>query len=266
MRLKGVFRIAKDNAVKMLFAVSMLFVPSILFAQTDDAETISADRPGVSAGTDVMPKHKIQWETGMAFDFSRNDDLIERSFNFNNSLFRYGLLSFLELRMELNGYYQHLADDNHVGLGPVNLGTKIKLYESNNWIPNISLLASFDLPIGSEWLKPTHVAPSVHALFSNDLSSRLNLGYDVGLDWDGEQSTPDVFAGVCLGYSLNESVSFFIESYNYFYHNSSDDYGADLGVSWLVSNKVQLDVSGGLSLNHFGDFYNVGIGVSWLIN
>ena len=34
----------------------------------DELPVISADRPGALTGTDIMPRFKLQWETGMGVE------------------------------------------------------------------------------------------------------------------------------------------------------------------------------------------------------
>ena len=71
----------------------LLFVPALAFAQEESGFT--ADRPGESTGPDVMPLHRVQWETGVGFSRTFGVD----EFTLNNTLIRYGLTQFAEVRV-----------------------------------------------------------------------------------------------------------------------------------------------------------------------
>lgn len=51
-----------------------LIVLAIVFAMgisaQESASGISADRPGMATGVDVMPFKSVQWETGFQYDYS----------------------------------------------------------------------------------------------------------------------------------------------------------------------------------------------------
>lgn len=69
----------------------ILCISICAFCFAQEEQNISADRPGMSTGTDVMPLHKVQWETGVAFDWEHRGGAKQETFTINNTLFRYGL-------------------------------------------------------------------------------------------------------------------------------------------------------------------------------
>lgn len=250
---------------ELLIVVMLLLIPSVwhvAFAQSGDF-SFTADRPGVATGTDVLNKGLFQWEVGAAYDRTDNDDAVMHGYTFCNSLFRYGLTNTAELRLELNGVYEHSKGSDRTGLAPVIVGTKVKLYDSDNWLPTTSLLATLALPLGTKGFRPNNVAPSLYLLFANNLTEKLCLDYNVGLEWDGEDAGQTVFAAACLGYSFNDTFGAFVESYNYFPRHGKAEWNADCGVTVQVAPRVQLDLSGAMNLNHIGDMYGVSLGVAW---
>ena len=48
---------------------AFLMASVMAVAQTDEP-VISADRPGMATGTDIMPKGKVQWETGGGYEMA----------------------------------------------------------------------------------------------------------------------------------------------------------------------------------------------------
>ena len=57
-----------------------------------------------------------------------------------------------------------------------------------------------------------------------------------------------------------------MESYNYLNRQDENHYMTELGLTWLVSRRVQLDLEGDFDLKNLGKYYSVGCGISWLIN
>lgn len=220
--------------------------------------TISADRPGMSTGTDVMPKGKLQWETGIGYE--RNGS--SATFTINNTLLRYGWVDWAEFRVGMD----LLSADGTTGVSGLMFGTKISLIENTGWVPAISLLANLQSPhLGSPDFCPEYLTPQLYLLFQNQVTDRFSLGYNVGAEWNGSHAQPTTFAAVCLGISFTEGLGCFVESYNYFCAGSSN-YCVDLGLNWVVARNLQLDVAANFDLQRLDNYFMVSGGVAWLIN
>lgn len=243
---------------RTVLLIAMMWLLAVTtMAQTDEAE-ISADRPGMSTGTDVMPKGKIQWETGVGYESEGG----AATYTLNNTLLRYGLVNWAELRVGMD----LLHSNGITGLSALNIGTKVALIENEGWKPAISLLANLQTPhIGSQAFCPTHLAPQLYVLFQNQVTSWFNVSYNVGAEWDGTLAEPSTFAAVCLGFSLTERLGCFVESYNYF-HSLGNTYAIDLGVNWVVTRNLQLDLAANLDLQNPSNYLMISGGVAWLIN
>lgn len=229
----------------------------MVVAQTNEP-VISADRPGMSTGTDVMPKGKVQWETGVGYESEGG----AATYTLNNTLVRFGLVDWAELRVGMD----LLHGNGTTGLSALNIGTKIAMVENKGWVPAISLLANLQCPrIGSSAFTPSHLAPQLYVLFQNQVTSWFNVGYNVGAEWDGTLAEPSTFAAVCLGFSITESLGCFVESYNYF-HSLGNTYAMDLGLNWVVTRNLQLDLAANLNLQNTGNYLMISGGVAWLIN
>lgn len=114
----------------VLFALMLLV--SFGNAQ-EELPVLPADRPGNTWFAEVLPHHQVSWENG--FGFESSPDGPGSKFNF--------------------------------GIAPLTIGTKVRVYESHNWLPSIGLLAEFQLPyVGSKDLVPSHLAPSMYLLFA----------------------------------------------------------------------------------------------------
>ena len=80
--MKTLNRVAKNDimALKQMKRFSLI-VLAIVFAMgisaQDSASSISADRPGMATGVDVMPFKSVQWETGFQYDYSSGAHSLE---------------------------------------------------------------------------------------------------------------------------------------------------------------------------------------------
>ena len=78
-----------------LLLTALVLICSLCNAQ-DELPTISADRPGALTGTDVMPRFKLQWETGVGYESTTDGP---HTLTLNNTLLRFGLFENAEIRV-----------------------------------------------------------------------------------------------------------------------------------------------------------------------
>ena len=83
---------------KTLLILALFSVSILLYAQ--DEYVISADRPGMATGTDVMPFLKVQWGTGFESSWDGSP-----GFLLPTTMFRFGITHFAEIRLEYDGNY-----------------------------------------------------------------------------------------------------------------------------------------------------------------
>ena len=244
---------------KLLFTVLFL-INSICYAQE-----ISADRPGALTGTDVMPLHTLQWETGMGYESTKGGP---HTFTLNNTLLRFGLFENTEIRVgtDFLMWNDGQAREPSFGVSPLTIGMKTRFYESTGYLPSVSMLVELKSPhVGTKELLPAHLAPSLHLLFEHTFTDWLGICYNVGAEWDGETATPTTYLGFGVYFDITEHIGTFVETYNYI-HPEGNQYLTQFGFTWLASRRVQLDVSADLDFKNLGKFYVVSSGVAWLIN
>ena len=257
--------------MKYYWTCLLLLVASVLMAQEQPVEELwmEPDRPGMATGTGVMPFKGIMWETGFEAGFGKN----EYSVLMPTTMFRFGITRFAELRIEYDG---SLVRDNlnnwSYEVAPLVLGTKVRIFdgsEQHKWIPKTALMVNLAIPSTPDLAKTMHVAPSAYLLFANDVTDWFNIGYNVGVEWDGVQAKPNTFLALCLGFTVTDWMGAFVESYNYFtdYGNNTDaECGLDGGFNFMVHDRVQLDVYAGFDVRDPKANSYVGLGVAWLIN
>ena len=249
----------------------LLLVTTVVMAQevTQEELWMEPDRPGMATGTGVMPFKGVMWETGFEAAFGRDQYTVLMP----TTMFRLGISKFAELRIEYDGALIR-GDEKKWSyeVAPLILGTKVRIFDGSEqykWIPKTSLMVNLAIPSTPDLAKTTHLASSAYLLFSNDVTDWFNIGYNVGVEWDGTETKPWTFLALCLGFSITDHIGAFVESYNYitdYGKHFSIDCGLDAGFNFMVHDRVQLDVYGGFNARDPKASSYVGLGVAWLIH
>jgi hypothetical protein len=244
-----------------VIALLIALLPLPIWAQSEEAG-FTADRPGATTGTDVLPKGRLQWETGMGFEHAEQDGLTVKTWLLNTSMLRWGFSDYAELRLQGDWLYNSCEGVHNNGLANLAIGTKAKLFDGWKAVPAIALLGNVFIPGSNNYL-PEDWGGQIGLLFENQLTDRLSLGYEGDMIWN-DSSRPTIFYGLCLGLALNGGWQLIAEEYN-----SNTSFGTDswveLGAAWQCSNRVQLDVSTDIYLNAPKDFWNLQVGIAWQI-
>jgi len=249
---------------RRLLLIALVFICGLCYAQ-EELPVISADRPGALTGTDVMPLHKLQWETGMRYESTKEGP---HTLALNSTLLRFGLFENAEIRLgtDFLMWNDGQAREPSFGLAPLTLGMKTRFYEGTKYLPSVSMLAELTSShVGTKELLPSNMAAALHLLFEHTFTDWFGICYNVGAEWDGETATPTTYLGFGVYFSITEQIGTFVETYNYI-HPEGNQYLTQFGLTWLVSRRVQLDLSGDLDFQNLGKFYVISGGVSWLIN
>lgn len=241
------------------FLVTALMSLMTLGAMAQEAE-FTADRPGASTGPSVVGHKVFQLEQGMQYD----GDGGKGQFTFSNTLLRYGILEGAELRLGGDALMYHSLGQWHTAFTGLTLGTKIRCYEGAGAMPAVSVLADLAIPsTGSRGFAAEGFTPSLYLLFENPINESLSVGYNVGVE--SLFSYPTTFLAVCLGFTIDEHLGCFAESYSYLgkYGNL---YAVDFGANYMLSERVQLDIAANLDLQHPAQSWAISFGVAWQIN
>ena len=247
-----------------------LFLYSTVSAQTKDSIPFVPDRPGMATPPYIIHGNIFEVEEGIQYENSTDGVIRNQNFLFSSVLLRYGLLENAEIRIQTDFAYNIIDGVNHsvvYGFDPITFGTKIKLSEQRGVVPNLSLLFNLTLPfIGKNEFRPDNAAPSFYLLMANDLSETVNLCYNYGIIWDRSSSVPTHFYAICLGVTLNDKLSTFIEGYGYLNQTAKPDFYLDAGFANLITDNLQADITAEGYLNSFKDYYLLNIGLAWEIN
>ncbi len=236
----------------IFLTILYLVLAASAYAQVDtivQIDPIATDRPDQTESASLVPKGYLQMEIG----FGLIDGDPGKAYVYPNALLKYGVNENFELRFI--GTYTTLKDDGQANINgflPFALGFKTKFTEENGIWPKISLLGHFVLPgVVTEDLAVKNLAPDLRFAFQHSISDFFSLGYNLGVFWDGDNPEPYFIYSVAPGFSVG-NFGFYVEGYGFIPQNTDRAvrFLADAGVTYLVNNDFQLDVSFGNNLTN----------------
>ncbi len=232
------------------------------------------DRPDQTESSAVVAPGFVQLEAG--WTYTRHDGGPRRvgSHAVPQLLARIGVVNRIEARVGFAGWQavrgeEATATVDDQGVGDLELGVKYHLHAGRGAMPSLALLAGASVPTGEEAFSSGRVDPSFRLSFAHELTPRLSLGYNVGTQWVTEtdqsglrHTRAETIYTLAFGVSLIERLGVFAESFGSLAlgDRGSDTHSLDGGLTLLLTNSVQLDVSGGFGLNTAPDDWFVGLG------
>lgn len=239
------------NKTFYVFILSFLISSSLLFAQDDDV--ISPERPGFTNPASVVSPKQFQIESGFYFesDKIKGSDIKTNIYLYPTTLLRYGIIKNVELRLQVDVAGTSTSSELGSGpalsgLNPVIIGTKIYLFPQKKARPETALTFSLTLPyIGKKEFVPDYPAPGIGLNFQNELTSKVTIGYSLGMQWNGFDANPKSFITFSPGYNFTKKIAAFVEMYSYYSKGQIPDFRCDAGVTYTPLKNLQLDVFGG---------------------
>ncbi|SFP96707.1 transporter [Hymenobacter arizonensis] len=253
------------NLVALAALPRFLFTSALLlslaehsFGQRRDPGPISTGRPDQTTGTNVIPKHTLQLESGLRY---QRDEAV-RSFNYPSLVMRYGLLDRLELRVG-SAIQDSLPEGSRPrsrGVGPPEIGARFSLWEETGLLPEVALTGGVTLPIGAEILRPANPEARLRLGLTNSLTDNISLTYTYGYGWL-QNATEHKYAAK-LAARLSQRLSVYGEFFGIKTSGSRPGNETDAGILWLLKDNLQLDLALGTGLTSAGPVYFVTTGFS----
>jgi hypothetical protein len=251
----------------LLSLIVFLNIAHFGFAQ--DKAPLVTDRPDQTEAPILVPRGALQVETGFQIENDRANGIKDREITYNTTLVKYGVNENLELRV-INEY---LGTDIGIGseekkfsgFSPLALGVKIKMSEAKGIWPDAALIGHINLATGTNEYQPDNTAADFRFTFSNKLTDKLALSYNVGAEWDGEIPGATFLYTLSLAYGFSERLGGFIEGYSFFPERSKADNRVDAGLTFLITPVVQWDVSAGLGLSKISPDSFISTGFSFRV-
>lgn len=252
-------------------------LPGMASAQ-DEADLIT-DRPDQTESAEVVPLYTLQVETGVVLEWQEKG---EYSFiinaDYGGTLLRFGFHRILEARLgtgisQIRSKAPGMVMNELHGMAPLVLGLKAKVLVGNGLIPDLALIASYQVPgTGHEEFASEKLVQTYLAAFAHTLTENAGLGYNLGFEHDAFDKKSAFFYSAVIGFSAGEKMGLFLETYGSKSWFGGDpqtiipwDSRADAGLTYLVLPNLQLDLSGGIGLSEFAPKGFISTGFSWRI-
>jgi hypothetical protein len=261
-------------------ALLTVAAPSVWSADDSRPEPpeMVTDRPDATESAVVVPRGYFQFELGWSHAEFDDQGIEAVADSFPELLVRIGLSRRVELRLGFDGYEWEEArlfgseTERREGIKDTSLGVKVGLFEEKGARPQMAVMGTLNFPTGAEEFTDSRALPALRVAFSNTLTERLSLGYNVGAlllteeEADGTKRTSaNAIWSVSLGIGITERLSGFVEALGTPVLDAlgSSRSAFDGGLVYLVRPNVQLDLFGGTAISGDGPDWFAGLGVSF---
>jgi len=248
------------NLNNYIIVFGVLMLVSNLNAVGQDISPIQTDRPDQTETPFTVPKNHFQMENG--FSYEQTDDNT-RSFTIPSTLFKYGLNDHFEI-----GLITELATIKSftkiTGLSPVTFRIKDKIADENGILPTTSIICYMTIAdLASDNLKAKYLAPAFKFTMQHTLSKKFSLGYNLGVQWDGESPYHVYIYTLTTDYFISDKIGIFAEVFGFATKNSKADNRLNTGLIFLLRHNVSIDISGGIGLSDNSPKYFLETGFSF---
>ena len=256
------------NKTLLLFFFLVLQFTS--WAQETAYPEFETDRPDRTETASIVPGGFYQLETGFQYQKNRQDGAEKRELLYPQALLRIDILKKAELRLEgtfrRNDFLvQRQLRDRNRGLSNVRVGTKINLWEESGLLPMFSVMAMVELPWGVTAYKTDKVAPEIRLLFSNQITQKLKLEYNLGYRREKEEGDMEskIQYAVSLSREVSDKLSLFAEFFGDKPKGSRGENQVDGGIQYKLLPNLQVDVIAGTRVSSEAPEMFLGGGLSF---
>ena len=246
------------------FSVLLFFISVNAQEETQNNDDIITDRPDQTESPTAVGKNKFQIETGFLYE-QPGEDFV--SLSTPGILFRYGLSNGTELRLE--GEYSQIKYrqvDLAKGFQPFSVGFKKELIsEQKGWIPQTGFLLHVAIPgLAAEEFDIFSFAPSFRFLMNNELSEVVSIGYNLGVEWNGDDNIARGLYTFTTAFSFLERWGVYAEIFGFLPHRYPhfDEHSINGGFTFSPQNNMQVDILAGFGLNENASDFFLGGGFS----
>ena len=247
--------------MRLGLALALCLGPALAAA----GEPLQPDRPGQADPPSVLAPGVAQVEVGFTFEGDGDDSL-----SAPEPELRLGVRERLELQLSSDGFVREwrVGDDDRSGGADLEVDARVLLWRQSGWRPATALDFGLGFPTGSGFATSGGFDPEGEILYAWDFAERWNLNgnLDFASETQGDDDSTRHFVirpELALGLALGARLGAFVEYYGVVEEDARDQHSVDGGLTFLVSDDLQLDVSAGVGLNHAAPDFFVAAGVAW---
>ena len=235
----------------------------LLICVTSFSQQIITDRPDQTESSSTIAKESLQIEMGIVVLSSDNKSV--NAFAGPSTLLRYGISENLELR--IFNQYESIkvdmdgSDEKDSGFSDLELGFKVQLFKKEDVNTEVAFLSHAIIPTASKAFSNEKWGTINKLSISHALGKNIGLGYNVGYDYIFQ--THRFTYSAALGFSFSEKFGGYIEPYGFYAEGGLFQSFFDAGLTYLMRDNFQLDISYGLGMNNDMQYFSAGF--SWNI-
>ena len=230
---------------RFLIFLFLLFNCSLVFSQ------ITTDRPDQTESAVVLSSGQIQVESGFSIANSQSNI---------NTLFRIGIIDGIEIRINSNYLINdELSYMNKSSFSDFEVGAKFRIFDKTSNNTKVAFLSHISIPTAIEVFSNNVYGLLSRLNVSHDLNNESQIGYNLGYNKFKKIDGQFVYT-IVYGRSL-DSFGIFFEIFGDDSKNSSN-INFDSGITYLLDNKKQLDLSIGKGINNDMFFISGGISIN----
>lgn len=236
-------------------------------------DAIDSDRPGQCISPKTAGFTTLQVQSGFTFGYYNAEPFGFRSnFLSETTTLRVGLLPKIELNTTIfwsgSKYKTDSTDYSALihGFPSPDIGLRIELLQGDGWKPDVGFQANMRPSSSRGTYQQGKWGSSLILSTRNKLfGGNYSLNTNWSMAWPGSFITSGPFYryAVNFGFPLSSKISGFVEVYGNLVNNF--DYNVDAGFSYLITNDLMIDISGGHNLAEYSTWF-VEAGFSWKIN
>ncbi len=224
------------------------------------------DRPDFTESSEVVGRDVAQLEMGSVLEFDRSAGV--RTLSFGTPLLRWGISKRVEMRIAGDG---HISEFGHGttrrGVGDTEFGIKIKFHDESKWLPAMGVIPFVGMPSGAVGFSSGKMNPGVKFLWAKDVP----LGFGLSGNLNATKVTGDGIEFVqkavtlSVGHDLVAGLAGFWEAFTFapFDKGTGPNWIYDMGLTRMMGNNAQWDVTWGHRLNQLGPDQFVQVGLTF---
>lgn len=245
----------------LIMKIRSLYLAILLLAFIPTFSQIITDRPDQTESAVAIPFGSFQIETGILYSSSFSDPKV-KNYLLPTTLLRYSVVKGLELRFVAQYQIVKAGSFTSNGFSDLEIGAKVELLNNDDKNIRIAFLTHLIVPSGSEDFRVDNLGIMNIFAFSHDINENVGIGYNIGYSYFGE-GNGDLTYALVVGFGLNDKLSAFVEPYGEWAGFKEFYLNMDAGLTYLLSDNMQLDASFGLGITEQMHFFSFGF--SWNI-
>jgi hypothetical protein len=253
-----------------LMLLALLFFVSKSNAQesiNSELPAIQTDRPDQTECPFLTPIGWFQLECGLQMEQMNPMKIKNNNLDYTipTILTKYGINKYFELRLITENIMQNNVLNKYVnGITPLTIGFKAKLADEKGIIPQTSVICHLGInQLASKYYKTASYIPSYRFTMMHTISEKMNLSYNLGTEWNGNDAIATFIYTLTTGYSFSNKLGGYIEVFGFMKGIKDQDNRCDGGITYQFTENQQFDISAGLGLSTVSPAYYLSCGYSF---